>query len=414
MNAPVDGIDVIKTPERFQALHSEWRELWHRAKGRHHESFDVCWLVWDGVAKLKGRSLRIITVRREGRLIAVWPLVRSRNRLWTVLRPLGPDSADYTTVLVDPGHASDDLIESIWIAAQQRCASDIILLPFLDCDSHLHRLAMAHDGMVKHKQDPYAIARLSREADWESFTASLGTLSGKKPGALRRRLERHGEVGVRLLGPDDTDENTRMIDWMLESKRNWAERVDKKGEWLYSKIYRDYLVALANQRVEGSEGACAKVMVLSLDGAPIAVNMIGLGTRSVLGVMTGFDRQHAKLAPGAIATEAWVRWALERKSDFDLGVGHESFKPYWSKGNLSLVSSIEIAHSAWGHVAYAMRNGVSKLSAIRADIRRGKVLVASAETKITRDTATSSNLNVSDELRDAKPSPVSNEAVRQS
>jgi CelD/BcsL family acetyltransferase involved in cellulose biosynthesis len=372
MNAPVEDIEVIKTPESFQALRSEWQALWSRSKGRHHESFATCWLTWDCVAKRMGRSLRIITARRDGKLIAAWPLVRTRKRLWTVLRPLSPESADYTTVLVDPDHASDRLMESMWRAAQEQCASDIFLLPYVDRESHLYRLAVAHSGLMTTKEHPCAIARLSREANWESFAASLGTLSGKKPGALRKRLERQGKVDVRILGPEDADENVRMIDWMLSCKRDWAERVHKKGAWLYSKVFRDYLIALANHPPEGDGDPCARVMVLALDDAPIAANMVGLGKESMLGVMAGFDRQHAKLAPGAITTEAWVRWALEHKRDFDLGIGSESFKPYWSKGNYAVASSIQIAQSRWGRVAFAMHDVANKLSAVRAATRRGK------------------------------------------
>jgi CelD/BcsL family acetyltransferase involved in cellulose biosynthesis len=413
MNAPVEDIDIIKISEEFQALRSEWRELWVRAKGLHHESFDVCWIVWDCVAKRTGKSLRIVTARRNGKLIAVWPLVRSRNRLWTMLRPLGPDSADYTTILVDPEHSSDKLIESIWFAARKQCASDIILLPFLDCESHLYRLAMEHDGLVTHKEDPCAVARLSREVNWESFAASLGTLSGRKAGALRRRLERQGKVDVRVLGPEDGDNNVCMIDWMLASKRDWAERVDKKGQWLYSSIYRDYLIALANHKSEGEE-ACARILVLSMNDAPIAVCMVGMGKQSLLGIMNSFDRQHAKLAPGAIAMEAWVRWAIEHGNDFDLGVGSETFKPYWSKGNLSRVSSIEIAHSAWGRVAYAMRDGASRLSAIRAGMRRGKVSAGPAKTHHPHGAASNANSGESDERPDEASSPERTGAERES
>lgn len=355
MPGPFEEIDVIKTPDDFHAMREQWHELWVRAKGKHHESFLVCWLAWNRVAKPAGRSLRIVTVRRDRRLIAVWPLVRSRHRLWTVLQPLGSDSADYTTILVDPDHASIQLTESIWIAAQERCASDLILLPYLDCESHLYRLAAGHDGLVRDKDDSYAVAQLSREANWDNFAASLGTLSGWKPGALRRRLERKGKIEARMLGPQDADENARMIDWMLASKRDWAERANKKGAWLYSTTYRDFLVALANQPGEGDEDACARILVLRMDDAPIAVSMVGLGKGSILGVMNSFDQRHARLAPGAISVEVWVRWALEHKRDFDLGVGAESFKPYWSKGNVSAVSSLEIAQSAWGRIIHTMR-----------------------------------------------------------
>lgn len=364
-------IEVIKTPEGFQALRDEWHALWSRAKGRYHESYVACWSSWNYVAKPKGRSLRIIAVRRDGRLIAVWPLVRSRDLLWTVLRPLSSGSSDYTTVLVDPVHASGKLVESIWHVASEQCASDIILLDYVDHGSHLYRLGMAHKGLMTAKESPYAVARLAREADWESFAASLGTLSGKKPGVLRRRLERQGKVGLRILGPEDADENARMIDWMLAHKRDWSERVQKKGKWLYSKAFRDYLVALANHPCERDAEAAGRVMVLTLNDVPIAVNVIGLGTESVSGVMAGFDPQYAKHAPGAITTEAWVRWALEHRRDFDLGVGYESFKPYWSKGNTALVSRIQIAQSAWGRVAFSIKEGIRKLQAIRTGMRRG-------------------------------------------
>ncbi|MEZ2352670.1 GNAT family N-acetyltransferase [Caballeronia sp. RCC_10] len=377
MIAPAYRIDIIKTTEEFHALADEWQALWRRAGGRHHESFVTCWLSWERVAKPIGRSLRIVAVRRDERLIAVWPLVRSRNRLWTVLRPLSPESADYTTVLIDPEHVSVELIESIWRAALERCPSDIFLLPYLDHDDTLFRLASSHQGLMTSKAHPYAIARLSREKDWESFAASLGTLSGKKPGALLRRLERQGKVEMRILGPGDQEENARMIDWMLACKRSWAERVDKKGAWLYSQAFRDYLVALANHPADSDGRPYARVMVLMLDGAPVAANMVGLGRSIMLGVMAGFDRDHSKLAPGAITTEAWVRWAVENGMDFDLGVGSETFKPYWSKGNMSAASSIQIARSSWGRVAFAVNDGISKLAALRAEMRRGKAKVAS-------------------------------------
>lgn len=355
MYEPLEEIGVINTSEGFHALQEQWHELWVRAQGKHHESFIVCWLAWDRIAKPAGKSLRLITVRRDRRLIAVWPLVRSRHRLWTVLQPLGPDSADYTTVLVDPDHASAQLTKSIWLAAQKQCAADLIVLPYLDCASHLYRLAVEHDGLIRNTADSYAIARLSREANWESFAASLGTMSGWKPGALRRRIEKKGKVEATMLGPQDTEENARMIDWMLASKRGWAERANKKGTWLYSRAYRDFLVALANQPGEGDEDACARILVLKMNDAPIAVSLVGMGKGSMLGVMNSFDPRHAKLMPGAISVEAWVKWALERKRDFDLGVGDERFKPYWSKGNVATVSSLEIAHSAWGRVVHAMR-----------------------------------------------------------
>jgi CelD/BcsL family acetyltransferase involved in cellulose biosynthesis len=368
MIAPVTDIEVIKTPEGFRALQQDWHSLWNRAKGQHHESFAACWLSWECVAKPMGRSLRIIAARRDGRLVAVWPLVRSREHLWTVLRPLSPGSPDHTSVLVDPHYASYELMKAMWCFVRKRCPSDIVLLDYVDCESHLFQVAISQPGLMEATESPYAVARLSLEADWDSFVSSLGTLSKKKPGALRRRLEQQGMVEVRILGPQDSNENTRMIDWMLVQKRDWADRMQKKGAWLYSKEFRNYLVALVNHPSDCDADVIARVMVLTLNHTPIAANMIGLGKDSMLGIMAGFDRQHANYAPGAITTEAWVRWALEQQRDFDLGVGSEAFKSYWSKGNIVVSSRIQIAQSSWGRVAFAIREGRRRLLAFRTRI----------------------------------------------
>jgi CelD/BcsL family acetyltransferase involved in cellulose biosynthesis len=368
MIAPIKDIEVIKTPEGFRALQQEWHSLWNRAKGQHHESFVACWLSWECVAKPLGRSLRVIAARHEGRLVAVWPLVRSREHLWTVLRPLSPGSPDHTSVLSDPHYASYELIKAMWCFVRKRCPSDIMLLDYIDCESHLFRVAMSHPGVMEATESPYAVARLSLEVDWNSFASSLGTLSKKKPGALRRRLEQQGTVEIRILGPQDSDENTRMIDWMLVQKRDWADRMQKKGAWLSSREFRNYLVALVNHPSDRDADVIARVMVLTLNKTPIAANMVGLGKDSMLGIMAGFDRQHANYAPGAITTEAWVRWALEQQRDFDLGVGSETFKSYWSKGNIVLSSRIQIAQSPWGRVAFAIREGRRRILAVRTRI----------------------------------------------
>ncbi|MDR5828097.1 GNAT family N-acetyltransferase [Caballeronia sp. LP006] len=370
MNTAKYVIDLIKSPDEFEALHKEWDELWTLADGRHHESFAVCSLVWRHVAKPAGRSLCIITARREERIVAIWPLVRSRNRLWNVLRPLSSESADYTTVLTDPAYASPDLSQSIWQAARDLGKGDIVLLPYVDCKSELYRLAAEHPGIMLAKEHPYAVAKLSEVNCWEEFVIGLGKLSGKRPGQLRERLEREGKFEVCILGPHDREENARMVDWMLARKREWGERVDKKGSWLWEETFRNYLIELLNHC---HPLACAKLMVLKLDGEILAVNMIGLGAKSMIGLIASFDKRFGTFAPGAVSTEAWVRWAIEQRLDFDLGIGAETFKPYWSRGNTAMVCSLQLAQTNWGRVAFAISGAQRMLKKASANIWRSNV-----------------------------------------
>lgn len=137
---------------------------------------------------------------------------------------------------------------------------------------------------------------------------------------------------------------------MLACKREWADRVGKKGEWLYSKEYRNFLVDLLNQR-HGE--VIAHLLVVSLDGAAVAVIMSGLGKSCTSGVIASFDPKHGKFAPGSIAIEECVKWVFEHGFDIDLGIGPETFKGYWSRNNFTAVCSMQIANTRWGRIAFA-------------------------------------------------------------
>lgn len=191
MNAVTTQLKVITSPVEFYALRSEWDDLWSRANGRHHEAFTVCWLSWLRVSEPQARKLRIILLRENGRLVAAWPLVSYRKFFWTVLRPLSPESADYTSILVEDGPSTSAFIEQIWRAAHQRFGADIILLPYVGVNSDLYRLASKHRRVMVAKQHLSAVAKLRSENDWGAYCTSLGTLFEKNlaysGGVLRNR-----------------------------------------------------------------------------------------------------------------------------------------------------------------------------------------------------------------------------------
>jgi CelD/BcsL family acetyltransferase involved in cellulose biosynthesis len=353
MDEPSSCLDIIGDPVEFRALQPEWNELWSRAEGRYSQAFAVCWLCWTRVAQPRGRKLCCITFREQGRLVMVWPLVVYRKLCWTVVRPLASESTDYTNILVQDGPTAPKAIERAWGAVQKRCGADIILLPYLNADSRLFELASRKRGVATKTAHPVAVGMLRGETDWNSFSSSLGRLFKNKPGALEQRLSKKGDLRIRFLGPEDGEENAHLVDWMFHCKRQWADRVNKKGEWLYSMEYRDFLVALLNQ-TDGE--VIARLVVVSLDGAPLAVNIFGLGKTCVDDLIAGFDPAYSRQSPGAIATEHCVKWALEHHLDFDFGAGTEKYKGYWSRDHILTMWSMQIANTWWGLLAFQGEN----------------------------------------------------------
>jgi CelD/BcsL family acetyltransferase involved in cellulose biosynthesis len=350
-------VEVIRDTEQFRALRIDWEDLWTRSNGQYHESYMVCWQSWLNIAKPRGSQLRCIVAYVDFRLVMIWPLVVSTHGLWRVLRPLGPEAAEYTTILIEPEADAQALTRQAWSTAMKHCGADLVRLPYFSSQTEMYDLVRREPYRIFGDAPPASIARLTNEADWPSFAGSLGTLSGKKPGALERRLAKQGTVNVRVLTPRDAEENTRLVEWTLSRKREWAARVDKKGAWLYSSSYCDFLVALLNTH---ESRPIARLCLITLNGGPLVTTIIGIGQSSIKGIITGFDERFAKFSPGQLVVEYMVKWAYDNHFDFDFGVGTESFKAYWSRDNTVAVASARIASTTWGRVALSAKELVEK------------------------------------------------------
>ncbi|MFM0339348.1 GNAT family N-acetyltransferase [Paraburkholderia fungorum] len=372
MDEPSSRLDIVSDPVEFRALQQEWNQLWSRAEGRYCQAFAVCLLCWTEVAQPRGGKLCCITVREQGRLVMVWPLVTYTKFFWTVVRPLASESTDYTSILFEATPTAPESIERAWNAVQKRIGADIILLPYLNAESRLFELASARRGVVTKTAHPAAVGMLRRETDWDTFSTSLGPLFQNKPGALERRLSKKGDLKIRFLGPENAEENTRLVDWMFDCKRQWADRVDKTGKWLYSAEYRNFLVALLNQT--GSE-VLARLVVVSLNGAPLAVDIFGMGKTRVDDLIGGFDPAHSRSSPGTIATEHCVKWALEHQLDFEFGAGTEKYKSYWSRNHILTMWSMQIGNTSWGLLALKAENFRQRLRQQSPLVEKEKLLL---------------------------------------
>jgi CelD/BcsL family acetyltransferase involved in cellulose biosynthesis len=369
MSDAYSQFEIVSDEDGFRALQREWDDLWSRAHGQYGQAFSVCWLAWLHVAKPRGRQLRCIVRRENGRLAMVWPLVSYRRLLWTYLCPLGPEAGDYTRLLVADGPCAPALIAGAWHAALQRCSADFVKLPYMNEGSGLHAIAARERHVMIAARTVAAVAELrdETETDWDTFCKTLGTMSGKKPGALERRLSKEGQLVVRLTEPGNAGENAALVDWILARKRAWGDRVGKRGEWLDSSHYRDFLVNLlcpANGR------AMARLFVVTLDGAPVAATVVGVGKTCVDGLIAGFDARYARFGPGSIVVEHVIKWAFDHRLNVDFGVGDERFKSYWSRNNITGAWSMQIASSRWGVLAYRTKKTARALGARAAQSRR--------------------------------------------
>lgn len=353
-------IEIISDEAGFRALQSDWDALWLRAQGFYYQSFSYCWLAWQQVAKPHGRRLHCIVSRdADGRVAMVWPLVTyQRRRLWTYVVPLGPEGGDYSSVLVEDGPAANALIRGAWDAARRRCGADFVHVPCMKEDTELYRLVCMETQRVFAEPNTWVVARLRGETSWAAYCSTLGTLSGKKPGAAERRFAKEGRFAVRMVEAGARDEVAAIIDWMLACKRGWGERVGKRGDWLNSAGFRNFLVHLISST---EVPPMARLIVVSLNDAPVAAAVLSEGNPCASAIISGFDARYGKFCVGSIAWEYAVKWAFEQRYDLDFGVGGERFKSFWGRDNIATAWSIMTINTRWGMLAIRGRQSIREI-----------------------------------------------------
>lgn len=367
----IDGnirLDIIRDEAAFTALKSEWEPLWLKANGRYFQRYDVSLLAWLHVAKPRERALHCIVIRENGELCLVWPLLTYRRALWRYLLPLSSDSADYTGPLTEDRRDAALLVERAWKAARAQSNADLIRLPYMNEGSAIHRLAQREKHILNAQKDDCWIANLREYSDWATYTKSLGTLFNKKPGQLERRLAKEGKLEVFMMDPKDRKGIAEAIHWMLAIKREWAEKVNKKGAWLFSQHYENFLVATLTY---GGDNAPARIHVVKFNNVLIAACIMSHGNPLATGVISGFDLKYSQYKPGSIAWETSIKWAFEQGYDVDFCPGSEKYKDYWTHGNRSHTWSMHVANNTWGILGYRGASAVKDLIAAVRDLKPG-------------------------------------------
>lgn len=342
--------EIITGEDALAGLQPEWDALWTRARGRHYLSFAFCWIAWEQVAKPKGRSLRCIIRRDNGRLAMVWPLVLRHRFMWTCLAPLSPEAADYSDILMEARAGTTPWIEGAWRIATEQCGADFVHLPYLHESADLCRVVGRDRSLVIRQRNVTYVAKLSvecRRHDWRSFCDSLiAPQHRKKPGSIARRLAKRGQLDARVVDPSDKGAVASAIDLMLEWKRDWSDRVGKHGQWVASVHYRNFLV----EWLCSSLTTEAHLFVVALDGAPLAALVFCVDNRCASTIISGFDQAQRNLSPGSLAYEYVVQWAFDRQLDLDFGAGAEQYKEFWTRGNIESVWTLRTVSSPWGRM----------------------------------------------------------------
>lgn len=354
--APV--VAAATSLKQMDKLEQSWKTLELRAGHCFHafQSFEWC-RAWVEQFAGAGAEPLVVTVRQEGEVKLVWPLMRTRVGPFVILRWLSDPFCQYGDVLAADANAKA-LMGVAWRWIAGRRIADVVRL------RHVRADAVAQDFLASHFQRdgetgvaPFLdLAHYPCEASYEARYTKMQRRRRKR---IRSELERLGplkfEMAARGRNFDAVLERT------LAAKRTW---LSQRG--LYSRPLASDRIGGFLRRLTEIEGNLKLVAsVLSAGDRPIAYE-VGLRFKGRhYGFITAHDPALTDASPARLHMDLSQRRAIrDGLHTFDLMVPNDPHKASWSSGTVS-VADHHAPLTVRGHLYAA-----TYLRALRPAIRR--------------------------------------------
>lgn len=331
----------ITSESAFRTLERDWEDLTERSsQPRFSQAFVWCWTNWDVVERPLGRRLHCLVGRQSGRVVLIWPFVIYRRYGVSIARPLGGAHTEYTDPLLEVSAEADHRIELAWNFLRQTCPCDYFFLPSVREESRLHQM-FSKNGVQCSSKTISLWVDWSGIEKWEDYCGKLSKSMLQQNKRRRRRLNECGRVTFDLL---DGDSCAPAIDWHLRTKFEQLARTNFRAPLLLSKAYRDHLVLGASR---GGPNGRISVWSLKLSNRIIATTVIRVDKFRIEVLNSTYDVAFSKYAVSRMLRLEILKWAFDRRLEFDMRLGEYSHKRVFANRETSVLL-YEISNSVVG------------------------------------------------------------------
>jgi CelD/BcsL family acetyltransferase involved in cellulose biosynthesis len=311
-------VQVVSCEADLFRLQEEWESLASLARdplGR-FLLFESACAAWATVAQPKGYKLHVLVARKEGRVVAILPLVRRRFGPLRVGRWLGPQFEESCEILHAPG-LDKATLRSVWDAARARF--DILHFPVIHPGARLGEFAGTLRHVRRSARHPLVDCRLW--GSWEAYAAGRSPSLRREHRRDLRRIREAGEVTFDAVAEGDYDLGST-LDWIVDRKAGWIVRSGAQPQLFLQK--REFL-----RHFFGAMHRTGRLVAFELrvDGALVAAQ-IGLRLKDrLLLEIGGWDEEWRKVSPGLLLDFETLQWAFANGIGIvDFGVGGHAYK----------------------------------------------------------------------------------------
>ncbi|BCP53384.1 hypothetical protein K32_20010 [Kaistia sp. 32K] len=343
-------------------IEAEWRDLERRASVSVYQSFD--WIdCWIGAATGPQRIRpAVVSIRHEGKLVAVLPLGIERVRLLRVARFLGGEHANIRMGLFDPAFAAA-LTPAATAELLRRVAAAMRGVDLFDLDAQPVRWAGLENPLAGHPEARPARCDVSMMRLEPDFTKVLAAHRGAKKTKKRRwQANTLAPVGGSVLRrAASEDEALAILESYFQQKSAWFREQGIADSFAEPGV-ADFFRALVQRRWAGDDSALIELDALEFDGGIRAI----FGSGALSGRLSGYfmsvsNDDWRRVSPGELMLYEVIAASCERGlASFDLGRGDERYKASWLDENEPHVRAI-VPVTLAGRVATGLFRAIDHL-----------------------------------------------------
>lgn len=330
--------EIVTARAAFDALRNEWDALFERA-GCGVQLFQTFGWLWhwcnsylsqdEGAA---GPSLAILTGRRDGELVTIWPTVIERHGGLDQLAWMGAPVSQYGDILIDDAPDAAAILRDGWNYLVETLRPDVVWLTRVRADAAVAPLLASIGARATQRLEaPYL--DLTSAPDFDSYMLRHSNRARKKHRAAARKLAAHGEV-----------------EFVCEARTPRAQdlagtAVERKNSQLLEKgIVSPALADPRTQRfftdAAGPGGYSSGVVVYALEvnGERAAIDVLVTAKQHIATHVFAYDPKYAKDRVGAHLLELTIeRTFKEGFTTLDMLAPADDYKLRWADGVVEVV-----------------------------------------------------------------------------
>ncbi len=331
---PDIAVALVSDLAGLAMLETDWRALETEAAGSIHafQTYDWC-AAWAKTYCQEGGcyQLNVVTVRDRGRLVLVWPLMRTCTGPFCVLRWLSDPYCQYGDVLAAQDGDTDSWLASAWDAILSQPGIDTLRLRHVRADAAIHGF-LADNSRPAGETQAAPYLDLRDYPNEVSYNKRYSKVQRRRRRRIKAELQKRGDLNFAIY--QNGEWFNSLTDRIIEKKRSWL-----RGRGLFSKALAcgsitDFIKALADE----SKGGLKVVTSVLKAGSSEVSYEIGLRYAGRhLAFITAHDTDLTNASPARLHMDLSQRQAIrDHMLVFDLMVPANSHKVSWSNNSVEV------------------------------------------------------------------------------